>query len=162
MCLPILCCAGAAVCCAGAACCSCLCAPCARMGIASKNFAKIGYLFFQLFWIIAAIAILFLTKSIVGALPEFLQCPEESGNRTACLGPSAIIRMSFVLACFHVAVLCIILARNTFASVFHDGCWMFKFMFVFIFFSASMFIPNSFFLGYIDFARYISEFFLLV
>jgi hypothetical protein len=161
MCLPFVCCAGAAFCCAGATCCSCLCAPCAKMGAASKTFARIGYLFFQIFWVIIAIAILFLTKSIVKILPSFLQCPENSGSSTACLGPSAIVRMSFVLACFHLIVLCIILARNTFAQVFHDGCWMIKFMFVFIFFSGSLFIPNSFFLGYMDFARYVSEFFLL-
>jgi hypothetical protein len=132
------------------------------MGVSNKNFAKIGYLFFQLFWIIIAITILFLTKSIVGILPEFLQCPPESGDRTACLGPSAIIRMSFVLACFHLVVFCVVLARNTFASVFHDGCWMFKFMFVLLFFSVSLFIPNSFFQGYMVFTRYLSAFFLLV
>lgn len=82
------------------------------MGVASKTFARIGYLFFQFFWVVIAVALLFLTKGIVGALPSFLQCP--SGG-TECLGPSAIIRMSFVLACFHLVVLCVILARNTFA-----------------------------------------------
>ena len=129
------------------------------MGVASKTFARIGYLFFQFFWVVIAVALLFLTKSIVGVLPSFLQCPEGG---TACLGPSAIIRMSFVLACFHLVVLCIILARNTFAQVFHDGCWSFKFLVVFLGFSGSLFIPNTFFQGYMDFARYVSEGFLLV
>ena len=72
MCLPLLCCAGASVCCAGQACCSCLCGPCAKMGITAKNFARLGYMFFQLFWIILAITIFFLAKHIVSWLPEFL------------------------------------------------------------------------------------------
>jgi hypothetical protein len=115
------------------------------MGITAKNFARLGYLFFQLFWIIIVISIFFLSKHIVSILPEFLQCPGESGDKTACLGPSAIIRMSFVLACFHIVVFCIILARNTFSSVFHDGCWLFKFVAVMIAFGGSLFIPNHFF-----------------
>ena len=78
------------------------------------------------------------------------------------MGPSAIIRMSFVLACFHLVVFCILLARNTFASVFHDGCWMFKFIIIIVAFSASLWIPNSFFIYYMEFSRYISFIFLLV
>lgn len=69
--------------------------------------------------------------------------------------------MSFVLACFHGIVFCIILARNTFASVFHDGCWLFKFAAVMVAFGASLWIPNSFFQYYMDFSRYISIIFLL-
>lgn len=78
------------------------------------------------------------------------------------MGPSAIIRMSFVLACFHVLVLCVILARNTAASIFHDGCWGTKFLIVFSFFIGTMWIDNSFFQGYMAFARAISIVFLLV
>ena len=78
------------------------------------------------------------------------------------MGPSAIIRMSFVLACFHAVVLCIVLARNTAASVFHDGCWGTKFIIVLAAFIASMWIPNSFFEGYMSFTRIVSVFFLFV
>lgn len=46
MCLTALCCAGQAACCAGQACCGCLCAPCSRMGVKQKNFAKIGFVMF--------------------------------------------------------------------------------------------------------------------
>lgn len=45
--------------------------------------------------------------------------------------------------------------------MFHDGCWSFKFLAVFLAFSGSLFIPNSFFQGYMDFARFVSEGFLL-
>ena len=72
MCFPLLCCAGAALCCAGQACCGCLCKPCAKMGVHSKNFAKIGYVVFQFFWILVAIALLFTAKKLVEVLPHFL------------------------------------------------------------------------------------------
>ena len=39
-------CATAACCCAGSACCSCLCLPAKAIGIASKNYSKIGYVMF--------------------------------------------------------------------------------------------------------------------
>jgi Serine incorporator (Serinc) len=118
------------------------------MGVAAKNFAKLGYMFFQLFWIIVGITIFFLARHLVRILPDWLQCPSESGDGTACLGPSAIIRMSFVLAGFHLTVFIITLTRGTFAAVFHDGCWMFKFLSVFLAFCGALYIPNSFFEGY--------------
>lgn len=163
MCLPFLCCAGSAACCAGQACCSLLCLPCSKMGVNSKNFAKVGYVFFQIFWVLMSIMLLFTARHLVGVLPEYMQfCPDESGGATACLGPSAIIRMSFVLACLHVFILCVILARNTPASIFHDGCWGVKFLIVLSGFIATLWINNSFFRGYMDFARIASILFLLV
>ena len=128
----------------------------------AKNFAKVGFVMFQAFWIITAITLLFTAKKLVEVLPSFLQCPDESGGGTLCMGPSAIIRMSFVLACFHVFVLCVILARNTAASVFHDGCWGTKFLLVFGLFVGTMWISNDFFKGYMSFARIVSIVFLLV
>jgi hypothetical protein len=99
---------------------------------------------------------------MVDWFPSFLQCPEESGGAAACLGPSAIVRMSFVLACLHATILCIILARNTAVALFHDGCWGAKFLIVFAAFVASMWIDNSFFHGYMSFARIVSVIFLFV
>lgn len=59
-------------------------------------------------------------------------------------------------------VLCIILARNTAASVFHDGCWGTKFLIVFSAFIGTMWIDNSFFQGYMDFSRIVSIAFLMM
>jgi hypothetical protein len=91
-----------------------------------------------------------------------MQCPEASGDGTACLGPSAIVRMSFILAIFHLVVFCVLLARNTAASIFHDGCWGTKVLIVFLGFCVSLYIPNSFFQGYMDFSRYVSILFLIL
>lgn len=77
------------------------------------------------------------------------------------MGTSAIIRMSFVLACFHIMVFLVVLARNTAASVFHDGCWMLKFLIVLAYFIATMWIPNIFFNGYLIFSRWVSIAFLV-
>jgi hypothetical protein len=132
------------------------------MGVKSKNFAKVGYVCFQAFWVLVSIMLLFTARKLVDILPSFLQCPNESGGATACMGPSAIIRMSFVLACLHVVIFCVILARNTAASIFHDGCWAAKFIIVFSGFIGTLWIENSFFKGYMDFARVVSILFLLV
>jgi hypothetical protein len=77
------------------------------------------------------------------------------------MGTSAIIRMSFVLACFHFLVFAVILSRGQAASIFHDGCWLFKSMFVLGFFIATMWIPNGFFKGYLEMSRYVSIMFLM-
>ena len=52
-------CAGQALCCAGSMCCSMLCGCCGKAGVASKNFAKIGYTFFQFFWISIGLILMF-------------------------------------------------------------------------------------------------------
>src|SRR4051794_33228595 len=77
------------------------------------------------------------------------------------MGTSAIIRMSFTLAIFHFIVFLVILSRSDTAAIFHDGCWLFKSLFVFGFFIVCMWIPNSFFQGYTDFARFVSIIFLI-
>jgi hypothetical protein len=105
---------------------------------------------------------LFTIKKLIDVLPSSLQCPNESGgDGSACMGTSAIIRMTFVLACFHLVVLLIILARNSCAAMFHDGFWLLKFVFVLAFFIGSTWIPISFFQGYMSFARIVSIFFLI-
>jgi hypothetical protein len=77
------------------------------------------------------------------------------------MGVSAIIRMSFALVCLHTIVFIVILGRNTSAAVFHDGCWMMKSLMVLTMFVGFMWIPNSFFVGYMAIARIISIFFMI-
>lgn len=78
------------------------------------------------------------------------------------MGPSVIIRMSFVLASMHLLIFLIACGRGTVAAIFHDGCWGIKFLYVFIFFVASIWIPNSFFIGYLSFSKYVSFLFLFI
>ena len=58
-------CATAACCCAGEACCACLCLPFKMLGVAGKNFSKIGYVMFQILWILVAFLILYIGNWVV-------------------------------------------------------------------------------------------------
>ena len=133
------------------------------MGVHKRIFSKIGYVFFALFWIMVSIILLFYAESILTifrtATLISLECPTEGG--TACFGVSAIYRMSFVLALFHMFLLIITSAKSEIAALFHDGCWTFKFMLVGAAFIGSLWIPNSFFMKYGEIARVISVAFLI-
>ena len=58
--------ATSAVCCAGACCCEILCLPFSAFGVAAKNYSKIGYVFFQLFWILIGLGTLYAGTWFIG------------------------------------------------------------------------------------------------
>ena len=58
-------CLGSALCCAGSMCCNMLCMPCKKAGVHTKNYAKIGYTFFQVVWIGLALLFFFLSDKLV-------------------------------------------------------------------------------------------------
>jgi hypothetical protein len=64
MCIGITCCVGTAICCAGQACCSLLCCACKACGVHGKNFARIGYVFFQIFFMAMSLLGAYLTEKI--------------------------------------------------------------------------------------------------
>lgn len=73
-----------------------------------------------------------------------------------------MIRTSWALALFHIAILIIISLRNDFAASFHDGCWSAKFLIVAGIIIAFLWVPNDpFFTGYLQVARVISVIFLM-
>lgn len=72
-----------------------------------------------------------------------------------------MIRMSFVLFCFHLFIFIIILSRSKIAAAFHDGCWCFKTLLVVGGYIGSMWISNDFIKGYLYFAEVLSAIFLL-
>ena len=65
-----MCCAGAAVCCASQAICNCLCLPCKKAGVANRNFAKIGYTFFQAFFMLSALTLMFFSGKLQDKMPS--------------------------------------------------------------------------------------------
>ena len=155
-------CIGSAICCAGAACCKCLCLPAKAAGVAAKNYAKIGYVVFSIGWILLTIALMYFFTWLFDWTDIFgFSCPEASGDGSACAGASALIRLSWSLAIFHIIMLIITCLRNDFAAAFHDGCWMTKFFIVAGVLVASLWIPNDPVMdGYLEFARIVSVFFL--
>jgi hypothetical protein len=56
MCLASL--ATTACCCAGAVCCECMCIPFKMFGVAAKNFSKIGYVAFQIVWLLITLLVI--------------------------------------------------------------------------------------------------------
>ena len=131
------------------------------MGVQAKNFAKIGYVFHQVFWILVSLLLMVSAKKLVSWFPGgMIDCPGASGGESSCLGASAIIRMSFALAIFHTFILLIILTRSQMAALFHDGCWCVKIMIVSAVFTGSMWISNDFMKGYLQFTKYLSAVFL--
>ena len=137
-------CIGSALCCAGHACCKGLCCCCSSLGIRKKNYPKVAYVVFSLFWVLIAFILMWTFKPVfdfIGAL----DCPEASGGDSACFGTSAVLRMSFSLVVFHVITIAVIYPKVTCSSNFHDGLWCIKFILVLAFFICCLFIPNSFF-----------------
>ena len=165
MCIAITCCIGSAICCAGSMCCSCLCWPCRKCGVNTKNFSRIGYIFFTGFMLLAAMFFMWLASLIFTASDwtGILECPNSTGGNTkACLGADSIVRMSFVLAVFYLIMVCAILPRGDGSAQFHDGCWTFKALFVIVCWFGTMFIPTvPFITGYMQFARAVSLLFLM-
>lgn len=105
---------------------------------------------------------MFSAKHLVDWFPAgMLDCPETSGGTSACLGASAIVRMSFSLFCIHLLVFLLILARNSTVAAFHDGCWGTKFLLTLALFIGSMWISNDFMKGYMVMTRVVSTFFLV-
>ena len=147
-----------ACCCAGACCCECLCLPMKMIGVSAKHFSKIGYVMFNLFWILLAIGTLYAGSWFAGwAKWTGISCP---GNNETCFTAFGLVRMSFVLMCFQFLIFLVTLARNHCAAVVHDGWWALKFLFVGVFFACTMWINDSFFQGYMEFSRIFSVFFL--
>ena len=110
-------CVGSAICCAGAMCCKCLCAPARAAGVAAKNFAKIGYVVFAVSWLILVICLMYLFDWIFDWSSWFgFECPEQSGGGSACAGASAMIRISWALAIFHLIMLVIVSLRTKWAA----------------------------------------------
>ena len=161
MCLGL--CIGSALCCAGAACCKCLCLPAKLAGVAAKNFAKIGYVVFSVSMLLLTICLMYLFNWLFDWTDSFgFDCPDASGGGTACTGASALIRMSWSLAIFHLIMLIITSLRSDFAAAFHDGCWGTKFIITSGIMIGSLWIPNDPVLnGYLYFARIVSVFFLV-
>lgn len=155
-------CATAAVCCAGEACCAVMCLPMKALGVAEKSYSKIGYVFFQLWWILIGFATIYIGNWFVSWGQVIgIQCPEQSGGSNACFNSSGLVRVSWSLAWFQLAIFLVILTKKDFAAIIHDGWWTLKFIIVLALFVGSMWIPNMpVIIGYMKFARIVSVFYL--
>mmetsp|Transcript_26830 Transcript_26830/g.36581 ORF Transcript_26830/g.36581 Transcript_26830/m.36581 type:complete len:115 (+) Transcript_26830:120-464(+) len=90
-----------------------------------------------------------------------IECPEASGGHSSCLGLSGLVRMSFILALFHILILLCSLCRTGFSAVIHDGCWFFKTMLVIGCWIATFWMPNSSLEWYLTTAKWVSSAYLI-
>lgn len=90
-----------------------------------------------------------------------IECPDASGGSSSCLGLSGLVRMSFVLAIFHIVVLLCSLCRTGFSAVFHDGCWFAKIIIVLGSWVATFWMPNSSLDWYLSTAKWVSTAYLV-
>jgi len=142
MCLASL--ATSTICCAGEAFCSCVCLPFKVIGVLPANFSKLAYVIFQALWIIIAYLVCFAgTWLITWGLSGGFDCPQQSGDGSACFSASGLVRMSFSLAIFQLLILLVTLFKNDKAAIIHDGWWTLKFIVVAALFTTSFFIPNA-------------------
>lgn len=135
---------------------------CSEFGAHKKVFSKIGYLFISFTCILVSFMLLFYAKDIFETYSYFLECPEGG---SACMGISAVYRMSFVLVVFHLLMLTILAGSkccdSEIGSVINDGCWTFHVMFILILFVMSFWIHNDFFILYGHISRFLSMPFLI-
>jgi hypothetical protein len=89
-----------------------------------------------------------------------INCPAASGGADACFSSSGLVRISWSLMIFQFLIFLVTLMRNNTAAVIHDGWWTLKFLIVAALFVSSMWIPNTFMVGYMKFARVFSVIFL--
>ena len=97
--------------------------------------------------------------------PSFLKCPNASGGddgEDACLSTSVVLRMSSVLAFFHLCIILVIGPRAQCSRVFHDGCWCLKICLLIAIFIGTFFIDNDVYRVYSYVAKTGSTFFLII
>ena len=187
-----LCCGvGATACCCAGSCMGNLCCCCAGRGIKASSYPRITYVVLQLFFVLLSFVLMFTLKAAVDEI-GIISCTESSGmgvNSTytidgyfygtsaqkemtqeekeesvssACLGISAVLRMSFTLFIFHAVIFFAIIPRNDCASILHDGFWCCKFLLVITLFTCFFFLHIDFFDVWMEICRYVSICFLLL
>lgn len=146
------------------ACGSCCKAPAKAMDSNSPNTnARIGYVIFQIFWILFTILLMYILKWTFYVTTSIdIGCPKATGGTDSCLGASLLIRMSFALALCHTIIFIVLMMRNDMAATFYEKCWCLKFLIVLGMLIGSLWIPNNpMYYGYLQFSQWTSFFFLV-
>lgn len=117
--------------------------PCRKAGVHAKNYAKIGYTFFQVVWMAVALLFFFLSDRLVRVdwIAQMAGGHLDNIEKSDELAIQFVARMSFILLLFHALIFLITLARNEMAAQIHDGCWAAKALLVAGGFIASWWIP---------------------
>lgn len=152
-----------------------------KMGVPAKNYPRIAYVFNSIFFMGISVAILF-TLQFAEKKSDFFQCDDfyksenstSSSNSTssdplsieglqnvACGGQSAVLRMSFALAVYHLIILMSIIPRATCSMALHDGFWPVKGLLLVLIYIGSFFLPTAAMIFYAQFSRIVSGLYLI-
>lgn len=116
-----------------------------------KKDVKMAYGILLMFYCALLFVLLFWVSGWLSFATKMIGCEGQDGS---CLGISAVLRLSFVLAVLHLLVGLSCLTRDTFAKIVNEGLWGFKMLLVVGGFIGSLFIPNTFFTKYAQFSLY--------
>ncbi|KAL4493646.1 hypothetical protein ABPG72_004139 [Tetrahymena utriculariae] len=153
----ILCCAGKAFCSNACSCCKSIC------NTTWKQQIRLAYIILNLIFTLFVIFTFYYLQDLFNTFSKYINCPTEAGGGSECLGASSVYRMSFSLASFYLGLflLLFICCGIEAKKMINDGLWCFKITYIILVFILVFFIPNSFFEGYSQFAKYISILYML-
>jgi Serine incorporator (Serinc) len=87
---------------------------------------RLAYLTMFMLFISIVLAIMYYTPSALGFWTTFIHCPLESvspTNSMACLGVSAIYRMSLSLVVLFTVLLLVCMLRNEASKMLNENFW---------------------------------------
>ena len=114
---------------------------------------------FGLVWVAIALVILHYGAKYMTLLNFVVGCKEN--ELEACIGVTAVYRVSFALATFHFLMFVLCLCKGEIVGAINEGAWPLKFAVVGGLFFLTWFIPNTFLSAYVYLAMIISVPFLV-
>ena len=150
-----------ALCCFGSACCGCACKGLSACGVPAKNFPKAAYVVYDLLFMVIAVVLMYTFRPLFRDT-DWLECNDASGGGHACFGTAAVLRASFVLFFYHILILLFLIPRGQCSSAVHDGFFTLKFLVIMAAYVATFWMSNEFFVGWADFCRVGSIFYLII
>ena len=149
------------LCCAGSSFCNICCAGCNKVGVASKNFAKVSYILMAMVFMAISLILMYTLRPLADKY-NWKYCEFQITGSEDCFGKVSVLRMSFSLTVFHFLMLIILIPRAAICSAIHDGFWPIKYIVMLAIFVGSWFIPKAFFGVWGHICRVGSIFYLFV
>ena len=149
------------LCCAGSSFCNTCCAGCNRLGVASKNYAKVSYIIMAMVVMTISLIIMYSLRPLAEKY-DWQYCEYKIIGNDDCFGQISVLRMSFSLTVFHLLMLIILIPRAAVCGAIHDGFWPIKYIILLGIYVGAWFIPKTFFSVWGHICRVGSIFYLFV
>jgi hypothetical protein len=114
---------------------------------------------FYVFYSLAIVVMLAMSKNLLVQLESWLKCPADEGQ--ACFGAASIFRMSFVLTSFYILMMLMMFCKDKVSMKINTGGWIIKFLMVLGGFVGCLFLPNEIFTVYARIATYVGISYLI-